>query len=133
MAAQPAASPVRFSGAGNPSWKNEKITGTPAVGQTLTCGTGTFSTAGDGAFTSSGAIGAPALTYAWTSNGTDVGTASTYEVATGDAQHSIACTVTATGAYGHGSATSSAVSPSACVPWSSSMRGFTNRHPSVLS
>ena len=31
------------------------------------------------------------------------------------------------------SATSSAVSPSACVPWSASMRGLTNRQPSVLS
>jgi hypothetical protein len=92
------------------------ITGKAAVGQTLTCATGTFATAGDGAFTSTGAVGAPALTYAWTSNGTSVGATSTYKVTTRDQQHSITCTVTATGAYGHGLATSTAVQISKLPP-----------------
>jgi len=85
------------------------ITGTRAVGQSLNCATGTFATAGDGVLTSSGSIGAPTIGYTWTSNGTTVSTSNSYTVAASDLQHTLACTETATGAYGHGSATSAPV------------------------
>lgn len=85
------------------------ITGMAAVGQMLTCATGTFAAAGDGELTANGSVGAQAITYAWTSAGSQVATTSTYKVAAGDAGHSITCTETATGAYGKGFETSSAV------------------------
>lgn len=92
------------------------ITGTPTVGHPLTCGTGTLATTGDGAFTATGAIGAPALTYGWTSGGATLATTSSYTPVASDAGHSITCTLTATGAYGHGSATSPAVDVATAPP-----------------
>ena len=86
------------------------ITGTAAIGETLTCASGTFSTGGDGAFTATGAIGAPTITNAFASNGTPVSSGNTYTVAPADQGHTITCSETATGAYGRGQATSAPVS-----------------------
>jgi hypothetical protein len=82
------------------------IPSTATVGESLTCASGTFATSGDGALTASGAVGAPLLTYTWASTGMQVATGQTYVVGAGDAGHTLTCTETATGAYGHGSATS---------------------------
>ncbi len=83
------------------------IPSSATVGESLTCASGTFATSGDGALTASGAVGAPMLTYTWASTGIQVATGQTYLVGAGDAGHTLTCTETATGAYGHGSATSS--------------------------
>jgi hypothetical protein len=102
--------PVKVTGA-------PVITSTPAVGNTLTCSTGTFAATGDGTLTATGSIGALALSYAWTSGTSTVATTSTYKVAASEAGHSITCTETATGAYGKASATSPAVTrPTARSP-----------------
>jgi collagen type I/II/III/V/XI/XXIV/XXVII alpha len=97
------------------------IPSTATVGESLTCASGTFATSGDGALTASGAVGAPVLTYTWASTGIQVATGQTYVVGAGDAGHTLTCTETATGAYGHGSATSSG----ALVPAPASSTGAT--------
>jgi hypothetical protein len=77
------------------------ITGTPAVGQLLTCSTGTWN-------------GEPPLTYAykWLRDGVAVAGASaeTYAVSTADVGESLICEVTATNKVASASAISAAVS-----------------------
>ena len=75
------------------------VTGTPAVGQTLSCSQGVW-------------FNSPtSYTYQWLRDGTVISgaTASTYVVVSGDLGHSISCTVTATNAFGSTPATSNAV------------------------
>jgi len=76
------------------------ISGTPAVGSTLTCSTGTWQNSPTG------------YTYQWLSNGSNIAgaTSSTYLVVSGDQGNTISCTVTASNATGSASATSSGVS-----------------------
>ncbi len=91
-----------------------KASGTPVikgraiVGGDLGCD-GTFTATGDGAFTSTGAIGTIKFTYVWSSNGKKLGTDSGYTITNKDQGDGIICTETATGAYGQASATSAAV------------------------
>ena len=76
------------------------ITGTPAVGQTLSCSPGVW-------------FNAPtSYTYQWKRDGTVISgaTSATYVVVAGDLGHTITCTVTATNAFGSTPATSNAVS-----------------------
>jgi hypothetical protein len=84
------------------------IKGRPIVGGDLLCN-GTFTASGDGAFTSTGSIGPIAFTYVWSSNGKTLGHNGSLIVGNNDQGDGIVCTVTATGAYGHDSATSAAV------------------------
>ena len=86
-----------------------KITGTPAVGRTLTCANGTLVVTGDGTFTATGAIGARQTKTSFASNGALVSQRNTYTVRTSDQGHSITCTIAVTGAYGQAHATSAAV------------------------
>ena len=86
-----------------------KITGTPAVGHTLTCAKGTLGVTGDGIFTATGAIGVRQTKTSFTSNGAPVSQRNTYTLRTSDNGHSITCTIVVTGAYGQARATSSAV------------------------
>ncbi|WP_395657348.1 hypothetical protein [Nocardioides sp.] len=75
------------------------ISGTPAVGQTLTCSNGTWT-------------GAPtSFQYVWRRNGAAISgaTASTYVVVAGDAGASLVCTVVATNGSGDGAASSAPV------------------------
>ena len=75
------------------------VTGTPAVGQTLSCSQGVW-------------FNSPtSYTYQWLRDGTVISgaTSSTYVVVSGDLGHSISCTVTATNAFGSTPATSNAV------------------------
>jgi hypothetical protein len=82
------------------------IGGGAAVGQTLNCGTGTWT--GDGTLT---------YTYQWLRGTTPLTTGATYVVAGADAGQALTCTVTATTAYGTGAATSSPVAvPIPTVP-----------------
>ncbi len=74
------------------------ISGTPAVGQTLTCTPGGFS-----------GSPAPSLVLAWLRDGVAVATGGAYKVAAADAGHTLACVVTATNAGGSASATSAPV------------------------
>ncbi len=91
------------------------ITGTAAVGQTLTCSAGSFGAAGDGAVNPNGTLSAsPTDSYLWSSGTTKLASTQTYTVTAGDQGQSLTCTETATGAYGQGSATSAGVTiPSA--------------------
>ena len=77
------------------------ISGTAQQGQTLTGSTGTWS-----------ASAAPTYTYAWKSNGTTVGTSTTYTVVLGDVGHTITFTVVATNA---GGSTTAVSNPTATV------------------
>ena len=86
-----------------------RITGTPAVGRTLTCATGTFVARGDGVYTVTGSIGAPQRTTSIASNGTRVSRSNTYKVRGQDQGHSVTCTMAAAGAYGQAQATSTSV------------------------
>lgn len=76
------------------------ITGTPAVGDTLTCGRATFS--GDGP---------PTVAFQWLRNGSPITSAraARYTVQHADAGHTLTCKVTATGTYGTASATTAPV------------------------
>lgn len=75
------------------------ISGTPSVGQTLTCSTGTWSGSPTG------------YAYQWKQDSLAIGSATTssYVVQSGDQGHALTCTVTATNTGGSASATSSAV------------------------
>ncbi len=84
------------------------ITGRPIVGGDLACN-GNFTGSGDGAFTSTGAIGPIAFTYVWSSNGKTLGRLGSLLIPDKDQGDGIVCTETITGAYGHASATSTAV------------------------
>ena len=86
-----------------------RLTGTPAVGRTLTCAGGTFVARGDGVYTVTGSIGAQQRTTSIASNGTRVSQSKTYKVRGQDQGHSITCTMAAAGAYGQARATSAAV------------------------
>jgi hypothetical protein len=81
------------------------ITGTPAVGDTLTCDPGTFT--GDGV----------SVGFVWLRDGSSIAsaTSATYTVEDIDAGHAIACKVTATGTHGSDSATSATISIAAQV------------------
>jgi len=74
------------------------ITGTAAVGQTITCALGTWT-------------GSPTLTRQWQRNGVNLAghTASTYITVTADGGTSLTCVVTATNASGTATATSNAL------------------------
>ena len=73
------------------------ITGTPAVGQTLSCDNGVW-------------FNAPtSYTYQWNGTAGSPTTNPTYTVVAGDLGHTISCTVTATNAHGSASATSNSV------------------------
>ena len=73
------------------------ITGTPAVGQTLSCDNGVW-------------FNAPtSYTYQWNGTAGSPTTNSTYVVVSSDLGHTISCTVTATNAHGSASATSNSV------------------------
>ncbi len=81
------------------------VTGTPAVGQTLTCDKGTWTPAG------------VALTVQWLRDGTPIAgqTGDQYLVTAADQGTQLACRVTATNATGSASATSDAVRVPAAV------------------
>jgi hypothetical protein len=75
------------------------LSGTPNVGQQLSCSQGAW----DGSPT-------PTFAYQWKRGATDIGTnAPTYTLVAGDAGQSITCQVTATNIAGSASATSNAV------------------------
>ncbi|MEP9363517.1 hypothetical protein ABLE68_11175 [Nocardioides sp. CN2-186] len=80
------------------------VSGSPVVGQQLTCSTGSWS-------------GEPTITYGyvWRRSGTVIGgaTASTYTVSATDVGTSLVCTVVATNGYGNGTASSTAVTGAA--------------------
>ena len=75
------------------------VTGTGAVGDTLSCSTGTWTNS------------PTSYAYQWLRDGVAIvgATASTYLLAAADSTHAISCTVTATAAGGSGSATSNAI------------------------
>ncbi|MBC7643778.1 MAG: hypothetical protein H7123_01540 [Thermoleophilia bacterium] len=75
------------------------ISGAASVGSTLTCAPGTWT-------------GSPSFTYQWKRDGTPIllATSATYVVQSGDAGHTITCTVIGTNAGGQASATSAASS-----------------------
>ncbi|WP_395690833.1 hypothetical protein [Nocardioides sp.] len=75
-----------------------KITGTPAVGQTLTCVNGSWN-------------GSPtSFAYSWRRNSTVLGsTSTTYVVQAGDVGAALRCTVVASNSYGTATATSAPV------------------------
>jgi hypothetical protein len=81
--------------------------GTPSVGQTLSCSNGSW-------------IGAPTLTYAykWLRDGSAItgATGSTYVVQSADQGHGLSCEVTATNPVGHASATSNTLKVTAAAP-----------------
>lgn len=82
------------------------ISGTPAVGQTLTCTPGSFSGAP-----------APAVAIAWLRDGQAIAAQSgtTYGVVAGDAGHALACRATATNTGGSASSTSQSLSVPAAL------------------
>jgi hypothetical protein len=82
-----------------------RITGTPVVGRTLRCVTGSFVATGDGVYSQTGSIGARRVTTLFASNRKPVSHASTYTVRTRDRGHSITCAMTAAGAYGQAQVT----------------------------
>jgi hypothetical protein len=75
--------------------------GTPSVGQTLSCATGTWT-----------GVGTLTYAYQWLRGGTAIAgaSASTYMVQTADVGESLSCEVTATNEIGSASATSNAIS-----------------------
>ena len=76
------------------------VTGTPDVGQVLSCSTGTWT-----------GTPTPTYTYQWQRNGTNISgqTANTYTIQSGDEGTSIRCRVTGTNATGSATANSNAV------------------------
>lgn len=78
------------------------ISGSPVVGQTLTCAPGTWT-------------GSPAFTYSWRRDGNQVATGATYPLVTADVGKAITCRVTGTNSAGNAAATSAAVTPTAPV------------------
>ena len=91
------------------------ITGTPALGDELTCSSGTW--VGDPA---------PSLSYRWLRDAAPIAGASgtTYVVTSTDLGHSLSCEVTATNVAGHASVTSTEVEV-ATAPAESSPPGIT--------
>jgi hypothetical protein len=83
------------------------VSGTPAVGETLTCGDGTWT-----------GEPAPTFTYQWLLEGTPISGATTgaYVMRSADAGENLVCEVTATNSAGHKSATSGGVSVAGTVP-----------------
>jgi hypothetical protein len=81
------------------------ITGSPLVGQTLTCSDGTWR-------------GSPTFTRQWLRNGSPIAgqTATTYTVVAGDDGQSLACRVTATNGAGSATATTAPVNGTATGP-----------------
>jgi len=80
------------------------IGGTPAVGQTLTCSTGSWT-------------GAPtSYEYVWRRNGATIATGSTYVVVAADSGAALVCTVVATNGSGSGAASSAAVTVADASP-----------------
>jgi hypothetical protein len=100
------------------------VTGAPSVsghvitGSVVRCATGSLSISGDGARSSAGAIGAPAVAFAWLRNGKAIrgATASGLLIPQADVHAHLSCTESVSGAYGHGSATSRAVKIAALAP-----------------
>ncbi|CAI9403570.1 hypothetical protein [Nocardioides sp. T2.26MG-1] len=86
---QQASAPVTVTGAGPVNQSPPVITGTPAVGQTLTCGPGSWS-------------GATGYAFAWRRDGTLIGgaTTATYAVVAADSGRALTCVVTATNGTG---------------------------------
>lgn len=81
------------------------VTGTPQVGQTLTCSTGTWTNS------------PTSYSYAWRVGGVTQGTASTYVVQSGDVGSTIVCLVTARNAGGFSvPASSNTVGPVTAAP-----------------
>ncbi len=76
------------------------LSGTAAVGQTLTCSQGTWT-----------GNPTPTFAYQWKRDDANIAgaTASTYTVVAGDAGHALTCTVTATNARGSASASSNSL------------------------
>jgi hypothetical protein len=74
------------------------LSGSAAVGQTLTCNPGSWT-------------GSPTFTYRWSRDGSPIAgaTARTYAATYGDGGHALSCTVTATSASGSGTAATPAV------------------------
>ncbi len=77
-----------------------ELTGTGCMGRTVTCSSGTWS-----------GSPAPTLTYQWLRNGVAISdaTQNSYNVRTADCGHRLSCTVTATNAAAHASATSTSL------------------------
>jgi len=76
------------------------ISGNATKGGTLTCSTGTWT-------------GSPtAYTFTWLRDGTSVAGGQSYKVKQPDRGHSFTCNVTATNAFGNGTASSAAVTVS---------------------
>jgi hypothetical protein len=78
------------------------ITGQAVQGGTLTCNNGTWTGTAPSTYT-----------YAWSRNGSQIATGSTYVVTAADVGQAITCTVTASNSAGTISATSTAVTPTA--------------------
>jgi Carboxypeptidase regulatory-like domain len=83
--------------------KASELTGTPVVGETLSCSEGSWT-----------GTPAPTFTYRWLRDGVEISgqTASTYKVAEADQGHAISCEVTASNTAGSASATSAVVNVS---------------------
>jgi Carboxypeptidase regulatory-like domain len=81
--------------------KVPEVTGTPVVGETLSCSTGSWS-----------GTPVPTLSYKWLRDGVAIAgaTISTYKLQAADEGHNVACEVTATNTAGEKSATSNSVS-----------------------
>ncbi|WP_296607445.1 immunoglobulin domain-containing protein [Nocardioides sp.] len=81
------------------------VSGTPAVGQTLTCGPGSWT-------------GATAYAFAWRRDGALIGgaTAATYQVGAADAGRALTCVVTASNLSGSAQQSSAAVTVAAEAP-----------------
>lgn len=94
------------------------IAGHAITGSIVGCAVGSLSVRGDGARSSAGAIGAPAIAYAWLRNGKAIrgATTSGLLIPEADVHARLSCTESITGAYGHGSATSGAVKVAALKP-----------------
>ena len=105
----------RVQGTGPSLTGSITLTGTPEVGETLTCPTGTWS--GTGTIT---------YAYQWKRDGSPIGgaTASTYTLVAGDDETGVSCEVTATDDNGSTAGSSNAVSvtyPAASVTASDSL------------
>ena len=88
---------VTVSGSAPKNTQSPSVTGTPAVGATLTCSPGTWS-----------GNPVPTLSYQWLRDGTPIpfATASAYVVAEGDETHLLSCGVTGRNTQGSEEATS---------------------------
>jgi hypothetical protein len=96
-----------------------QLTGTAAVGETLSCSQGGWEN------------GPAGYAYKWLRDGVEISgqTASTYKVGTADEGHALSCAVTATNAGGSASATSNELSVPAVVPAPTSTSTSTSTSP----